>query len=174
LSEKIGQLAVLLGTGLRLFAQRSALPPELRAELVDLVSLWKTTDFPGVAEVARARLGLLSHLTQSAPVRSAPVEAALKAIRTEYAKSINLESVADRVALSPHRLSRLFVEETGRGFSDYLIDYRIQKAKELLATGQVAVKEVSFSVGYQDPNYFSRLFKKATGKTPSEFAEAQS
>ena len=171
LFEKTGQLAVLLGTGLRLFAQRSVLPPPLRAELVDLDPLWKASDFRGAAEVARARLGLLSHLTQSGPIRSAPVQAALKAIRDEYAKPINLESVADRLALSPHRLSRLFVEETGRGFSDYLIDYRIQKAKELLGTGQVAVKEVSFSVGYQDPNYFSRLFKKATGLTPSEFAE---
>jgi YesN/AraC family two-component response regulator len=62
------------------------------------------------------------------------------------------------------------VEETGRGFSDYLIEYRIERAKELLSLPGASIKQVSASCGYPDPNYFSRLFKKVTGLTPTTFS----
>ena len=86
------------------------------------------------------------------------------------AGQISLESAAAEVPLSPGRLSRLFVEETGRGFSDFLTEIRIERAKELLVEPGASVKLVSAACGYPDPNYFARLFKKATGYTPSAFA----
>ena len=62
------------------------------------------------------------------------------------------------------------IEETGKGFSDFLIDYRIERAKELLSLPDASIKQVSAACGYPDPNYFSRLFKKVTGLTPSNFS----
>ena len=81
-----------------------------------------------------------------------------------------MQVVADELGISPGRLSRHFIEETGKGFSDFLIDYRIERAKELLSLPDASIKQVSAACGYPDPNYFSRLFKKVTGLTPSNFS----
>ena len=87
-----------------------------------------------------------------------------------FGNQISLEQAAYSVGISPNRLSRLFCEETGNGFSDFLIDYRIERAKELLAVPGASIKQVSMQCGYPDPNYFSRLFKKVTGLTPTAFS----
>jgi len=78
--------------------------------------------------------------------------------------------VADQVGVTPKRLSRMFIEELGQGFSDYLIDFRIEKAKVLLSLPGASIKQVAAECGYPDPNYFARLFKKVTGVTPTEFS----
>ena len=98
------------------------------------------------------------------------VTGALDFIRTNFAQPITLDLVAEHVGLSPKRLSRLFIEELGKGFSDSLIDFRIERAKALLTMPGMTIKQVSADCGYPDPNYFARLFKKVTGSTPSEFA----
>lgn len=62
--------------------------------------------------------------------------------------------------------------ETGKSFIEHLSDYRIARAKAELASGRMSVKEVGAAVGYLDPNYFSRAFKRVAGMTPSEYAKA--
>lgn len=89
-----------------------------------------------------------------------------------YDKHISLEELADMVNVSSFYLSRLFKEELGESFSEYITRLRMEKAIELLAKGQ-SVKECCFLVGYNDPNYFSRLFKKYFGVTPSDWARKQ-
>ena len=54
-------------------------------------------------------------------------------------------------------------------FSAYLNDYRIAKAKELLGTTDLGVKDVSYACGYADSSYFARVFKRQTGQTPSDY-----
>ena len=66
-------------------------------------------------------------------------------------------------------LSCKFKEETGENFIEYLTRIRIEKAKEFLKQPEVSVKEAGVKSGYTDPNYFSRIFKKQTDMTPSEF-----
>ena len=87
-------------------------------------------------------------------------------VRRNYPSSINLNLAAAEIGISPGRLSRLFVEETGKGFAHYLISYRLEKAKEMLAKPGATIKEVSAACGYPDQNYFARLFKKVTGAHP--------
>ena len=74
--------------------------------------------------------------------------------------------------LSPYYFSKLFKEETGENFIEYLTKLRIQKAKELLVDKEKSMKEICGQVGYSDPNYFSRIFKKSVGVTPTEYREA--
>ena len=97
------------------------------------------------------------------------ITAAKNYLDEHYAGNISLESVADSIALSAPYLSRLFSSQIGKTFIDYLTDLRIAKACQLLREGKLSIKEVSSAVGYSDPNYFSRIFKRVIGKTPSEF-----
>ncbi len=71
--------------------------------------------------------------------------------------------------VSPYYFTRLFKEEPGETFLEYLTRLRIDCAKELMKDPAVSIKDICTRVGYSDPNYFSRIFKKAEGKTPTEY-----
>lgn len=92
-------------------------------------------------------------------------------IKTNYSKSITLEDVAREINVSPQYLSKLFKEETGENFIDYLTSIRIRIAKSLLEGDELSIKEICYSIGYSDPNYFSRIFKKIVGATPTEYKD---
>nr|WP_285874008.1 helix-turn-helix transcriptional regulator [Halalkalibacter oceani] len=72
--------------------------------------------------------------------------------------------------MKPKYFSYLFQKFAGAGPIDYLIQYRMNKAYELLMTGQFTIKNVAQSVGYADAYYFSRLFKKYKGVSPSRLS----
>ena len=82
---------------------------------------------------------------------------------------LSLSSVANAVSVSPNHLSTLFKSKIGVGFSEYLTEVRIRQAKRLLITSDLRVSEVGERVGYQNMEYFSMLFKKNTGQTPSQY-----
>ncbi len=99
------------------------------------------------------------------------VEKAKAYITESYNKDISLDDVSREVDISPYYFSKLFKEETGENFIEYLTGIRIEKAKQLLAGSGLSMKEICAEVGYSDPNYFSRIFKKNVGVTPTEFKE---
>ena len=86
-----------------------------------------------------------------------------------FNKNITLKDVADEVFLSQNYLSELFKKEIGEGFYDFLSNYRIKKAKEILLTTNLKVYEIAKNVGYNDAITFGRVFKKITGTTPNNF-----
>jgi len=90
-------------------------------------------------------------------------------IHENFSNEITLEEVSKSVCVSPHYFSRLFKEETSENFIEYLTRVRIQKAKELMKTSNLSIKEICFKIGYADPNYFSHIFKKTEKLTPSEY-----
>ncbi|WP_077616993.1 response regulator [Bacillus sinesaloumensis] len=85
-----------------------------------------------------------------------------------YEKSISLDTVAEQVGISSYYLSKLFKERFQHTIIEYLTNIRLEKAKELLLS-RVSLKEIALSIGYKDPNYFSRVFKKELGMSPSEY-----
>lgn len=87
------------------------------------------------------------------------------------AQELSLQQVAAYVHLHPGHLSELFKKETGSAFGDYVTGRRMRRAMDLLAVSPAKVSEIAAMSGYEDVKYFSRLFKKHTGKTPSEFRE---
>ncbi|MBW7453520.1 helix-turn-helix domain-containing protein [Paenibacillus sepulcri] len=87
-------------------------------------------------------------------------------------QAVSLQSVAQKVYMTPTYLSLLFKLNTGRTFIEHLTDIRIGKAKELLKTTHYKNYEVAEQVGYQDPRYFSQIFKKKVGLSPTEYRES--
>ena len=100
---------------------------------------------------------------------SKPVAECIDYIYDHLHTRITVELLAKRVNLTPSYLSRLFKKETGQNFMDYLTELRISKAKELLCGEELSVQDVAEQVGYRDLKYFSRLFKKLTGVSPSDY-----
>ena len=92
-------------------------------------------------------------------------------IRKNYHRDLSLDEVSSKLGLSPYYFSKLFKEETGSNFVEYVTNLRIGKAKEMLSREECSMKEICAEVGYSDPNYFSRIFKKNTGLTPTEYRE---
>jgi two-component system response regulator YesN len=92
-------------------------------------------------------------------------------IEENYHKDISLDDVSRIVDISPYYFSKLFKEETGENFIDYLTNIRIEKAKKLLQNRELSIKTICVDTGYSDPNYFSRIFKKQVGITPTEYRD---
>ena len=99
------------------------------------------------------------------------IEKAKSYIRDNYKKDISLDEVSREVDISPYYFSKLFKQETGGNFIEYLTEIRLRNARELLKDSGLSIKEICAESGYSDPNYFSRIFKKYEGVTPSEFRE---
>lgn len=90
-------------------------------------------------------------------------------IQEHYDSDLSLNEVSRAVNISPYYFSKLFKEESGENFIEYLTRVRITKAKEMLENPSLSIKEISAMSGYSDPNYFSRAFKKQTNMTPSDY-----
>ncbi|CQR57269.1 response regulator transcription factor [Paenibacillus riograndensis] len=96
------------------------------------------------------------------------VQFMIEYIHTHYAEDITLEHLASQLYISKNYLNQLFKKVTGETFTNYVIRVRIEKAKTLLQGGSHLIYEVSEMVGYQNVPYFSTLFKKYCGVSPSE------
>jgi len=93
----------------------------------------------------------------------------MKIIQSSYKEDLNLEETAKSVNVTPQYLSKLFKEDTGKSFKELIIELRINEAKKLLKTSDLNIRKIAYEIGYNDPNYFIRIFKKNTGLTPKEY-----
>ena len=90
-------------------------------------------------------------------------------IREHYNTEISMQSVAKAMNYSDAYFCKLFKQCFKVNFSAWLNEYRIDRAREMLQNTRLSVREVSTACGYSDANYFARVFKRITGKTPSEY-----
>ncbi len=98
------------------------------------------------------------------------VDDAVKYIEENYAdEELSLNMLASHVNVSPNHLSTIFSQQTGQTFIKYLTEYRMEKAKEMLKCTAMRSSEISEAVGYKDPHYFSYMFKKTVGMTPTNY-----
>lgn len=97
------------------------------------------------------------------------IKKALHMVQTEYMKSISLSDVADYLQISDAYLSRLFKEEVGINFKEYLTHHRIQVAKELLLSTHYDLALIGEKIGYSSSTQFIRVFKSIENMTPKEF-----
>jgi AraC-like DNA-binding protein len=94
---------------------------------------------------------------------------AIRYLRDNFSRQIEVRDVAAQVHLSERHLSRLFHEIAGVTVLEYLTNLRIEMASQLLLDKEIPIKQVARSVGYPDAHYFTTLFGKRTGMTPAVF-----
>jgi YesN/AraC family two-component response regulator len=97
------------------------------------------------------------------------VAAMIRMIENECGNLVSLAGIADSLQLNPSYLSRIFKESTGQSFQEYLTATRIEKGKKLLLETDLKIKDICDRLGYQQVNYFIKLFREATGITPGEY-----
>jgi AraC-like DNA-binding protein len=99
---------------------------------------------------------------------SKAMEKALHYININFSKEITLSGLAREVGLSENYMGRVFKEESGKSFVQYLNDFRIDKALELMKTTPLNVTEIHHKVGIHHSSYFAKVFRQRTGVPPSE------
>ncbi len=97
------------------------------------------------------------------------VDEITKYLLEHYEEDLNQKSTAQRFYISRSYLSKLFKAKTGRGFNEYLNKIRIGQAKNSLKTTSLPITEIAFSCGFNDSNYFSKIFKKSEGVSPLNY-----
>jgi two-component system response regulator YesN len=97
------------------------------------------------------------------------IELVMEYIRVHYREKITLNQMSALLNISQGHLSCIFKKQTGKNFSDYVTEIKIEKAKELIETYQYMMYEISDMLGFDTQYYFSAVFKKTTGYTPKEY-----
>jgi len=90
-------------------------------------------------------------------------------IKQNYASDLTIERIANAINYSPYHISRLFKDDLNMTIFDYITEVRISKSKELLERSELPISSVAEEVGYNDSGYFSRIFKKRVGISPTEY-----
>lgn len=171
IKEYISQLIVIIkrivfNMGVKLkFVENTGLLVELNNLMeIEEIKLWSINTLYSVIEK------LEEHKNRK---ENGAIKKILAYVNKSFNKDITLEMVALEVDLSPQYVSKIFKEELGMNFIDFLTGKRIEYSKELLKSGNGNIREISCLAGYSDPNYFYRIFKKVTGLTPKEYKQVK-
>lgn len=90
-------------------------------------------------------------------------------IHQNYSEKLHVNTIADKLHISPQYLTRLFKENIGKSTLQYINGLRISKAKDLMRESTRTMQEITYAIGLENPYYFSRLFKEYEGITPSKY-----
>ena len=102
---------------------------------------------------------------------STPIRDAIFLIQSDLSADLSLAAIAEKLHLTHSYLSNLFCKEVGQTLSAFVLEKRIRRAQHLLTTTPLSIQDIAWEVGIPDANYFTRLFKRETGKTPRKYRE---
>lgn len=96
----------------------------------------------------------------------------IKYVHLHYASDeLSVQTISDHLQLTPSHVISMFKEATGKTVKQYVLEYRMDRAKELLKQGSYKIADIAGQVGFKDGEYFAKVFRKFTGMTPSEYRE---
>ncbi len=147
----------------------------LRQALLDIYKA-RGTDYPSAVRMAGYLQAMLGLLMESTPRRGSEAltdyaRQAAAFLQQNYSRSVSVEDAARQAGISRSYLYRAFQAEFRCSPSAYLTSYRIQRACQLLRHSHLPVGAVAVSVGFEDPFYFSRAFRRETGISPTAYRE---
>lgn len=114
-------------------------------------------------------VSIMRQLGEEGERYSIPIRDTIAVIEQQYAAPLSLSYIAERLSYSPAYLSRIFSNEVGQPFSEYLQQYRLERAAHSLANTTLPVCRIAESVGYKDVRFFYQLFKRFYGTTPTQY-----
>ncbi len=144
---------------LRLGAKEYLLKPVRSSDILRMVN-YAADELFGVVEQPRM---------ESAEEKDYLVELAREYVEEHYYENLMLADVAQKVGISAGYLSTLFQRQMAKGFVDYLNEIRVEHACAYLRQNYLKTYEIAYKVGFRDEKYFSRVFKKIKGQSPSEY-----
>lgn len=122
-----------------------------------------------VGDTAPADLAAMAATDEAAGHGDSQQDKILALITQGYRNDLSVADMADALGYSEAYFCKLFKQYFGQSFVSYLTEYRIREAIRLLSNDKVGIKEVGRAVGYADPNYFAKVFKRVTGQSPTEY-----
>ncbi len=140
-----------------------------------LNSVLKTQDLRGLKVVCKGHLEqIISDMRLAREIEINSLSAKVKKyINDNFHRDISMDDAAKETNLSYHYFSKFFKDSTGKSFVEYLTELRVDKSKGLLRETNDSIKEICYKIGYSDPNYYCKIFKKVTGMTPTEYRDNQ-
>lgn len=157
------------------FPMDHAVMPELYERLTEAAKITGSLDLPLKVILYQFLSLLLQTVPASEGILPLPkskniyVEQCLHFLHSHYCENVTVEMMSTTLKLDRKYLSSLFKRAIGLPPQQYLLNFRIAKACELLAESQCTIGEIAHSVGYQDALLFSRMFKKVKGCSPKEY-----
>ena len=132
---------------------------------------FKSTDYRQLRAETRHQLERMrkSHEEHYSSIEADTIQRMKQYIIDNAHEDISLDMIGREVGLSPIYISKLFKEQLGINYIHFLTECRIDKAKKLMRDPSKSLKEITFEVGYHDPNYFSKVFKKICHTSPKEY-----
>ena len=116
-------------------------------------------------EIASAVRDYKSHVPPCSPF----IKQITEYIILNYSKNITLDSLSSKFKINPSYLSRIFKKEIGKGIKDFIEEIRISNACYFLENTDMNISQIAISTGYNDNNYFAKVFKKQKNMSPSEY-----
>lgn len=159
-TQIVGFCDISLGAGFRNFCMESGM------DINGLALLTNKSDL--LAWMKKYEGQILKHLDVLAAHKNILIENAKKYVQKNFSERIVLNDVADYLKISSGYLSSLFTRYEGIHFIDYVNNVKIEEAKKMLRTGNYKIYQIAYMLGYENSSYFSRIFKKVTGRAPKD------
>ena len=126
-------------------------------------------DSRGAREAYKHAISIPKHVTNTQRSSTSKLTPAIYFVQNHYSERIYADAVARMCDLSPAHFSKVFRQRFKMSFQDFLLRYRVAKACCLIASHDAAISDVCYAVGFRDPSYFTRMFKRYIGVSPSEY-----
>ncbi|WP_255286718.1 MULTISPECIES: helix-turn-helix domain-containing protein [unclassified Bacillus (in: firmicutes)] len=176
--RSIKNTGFVLNTLLRKAAEKGGVHPIYLHSLSTkfAVQIEKCISFQQTSELYRSmQLGYCDAVRKlSLKNYSSPIRKAIEYIRINLNQNLSLDSISGALNLSPYELSRQFKKETGKAITEFINNRRINEALYILENENISITDIAFMVGFNDVNYFTKVFKKIKGLTPSEYRKNKS
>ena len=170
--EGVGRFCAVGEIGLDLYWSRDFREEQAEAfrRQITVASPEQTfSSFGALREWISNSLLLFTQSRQAAASQDTAVATVKAYIESHLSDELDRDTLAAMVYLNADYLSHLFKKDTGSSLINYIIDRRIAHSKELLAKGEMSIRDIAITCGFQNISYFSRQFKKSTGMTPRQF-----
>lgn len=168
-------MAFVLNTTFRIAAERGGVHPVYLHNISErfAILIERTANIPDLNKLILLMANEYCDLvnTYATGHYSSIVKKTVDYIMLNLGNNLSLNRIATEIHVNSSYLSRKFKEETGMNISEWINQKRIEEAKLYLRRGNITVTDIAFLVGFNDLNYFSKVFKKITSVTPSQYAE---